>query len=102
MTYLRPDSKSQVTVEYSDDNVAQRIDTIVVSTQHDEFITAQEAGSQEKADLMMLEQIRRDVEEILIPRVMIAAGRRKELNWIIWLMFFLFLLLLATLTMLKF
>ncbi len=50
MTYLRPDSKSQVTIEYSDDNVAQRIDTIVVSTQHDEFISAGEAGSQEEAD----------------------------------------------------
>ena len=44
MTYLRPDSKSQVTVEYDDNNVALRIDTIVVSTQHDEFITAAEAG----------------------------------------------------------
>ena len=69
MTYLRPDSKSQVTVEYGDDHVARRIDTIVVSTQHDEFITAEEAGSQEKADEMMLAQIRRDVEQILIPRV---------------------------------
>ncbi len=69
MTYLRPDSKSQVTVEYSDDNVAQRIDTIVVSTQHDEFITAAEAGSQEEADRQMLEQIQKDVEEIVIPRV---------------------------------
>ena len=69
MTYLRPDSKSQVTVEYDDNHVAQRIDTIVVSTQHDDFISAAEAGSQEKADEMMLEQIHRDVEEILIPRV---------------------------------
>ena len=69
MTYLRPDSKSQVTVEYDDNNVALRIDTIVVSTQHDEFITAEEAGSQEKADEMMLAQIEKDVKEILIPRV---------------------------------
>ena len=69
MTYLRPDSKSQVTVEYDDNHVAKRIDTIVVSTQHDEFISAAEAGSQEKADELMLAQIRRDVEEILIPRV---------------------------------
>ncbi len=69
MTYLRPDSKSQVTVEYDDNHRARRIDTIVVSTQHDEFITAEEAGSQEKADELMLAQIRRDVEEILIPRV---------------------------------
>ena len=69
MTYLRPDSKSQVTVEYNDDNVAQRIDTIVVSTQHDEFITAEEAGSQAEADRQMLERIQKDVEEIVIPRV---------------------------------
>ncbi len=69
MTYLRPDSKSQVTVEYSDNNVAQRIDTIVVSTQHDEFISAEEAGSQDEADRQMLERIKKDVEEIVIPRV---------------------------------
>ncbi len=69
MTYLRPDSKSQVTVEYDDQGVAQRIDTIVVSTQHDEFISAAEAGSQEKADQLMLDQIRHDVITILIPRV---------------------------------
>ena len=69
MTYLRPDSKSQVTVEYDDNDKAVRIDTIVVSTQHDEFITAAQAGSQEKADLLMLEQIRHDVVSILIPRV---------------------------------
>ena len=69
MTYLRPDSKSQVTVEYDDNNVAQRIDTIVVSTQHDEFIRAAEAGSQEEADRQMQARIQKDVEEILIPRV---------------------------------
>ena len=60
MTYLRPDSKSQVTVEYSDDNVPQRIDTIVVSTQHDEFMDDDEA---------MLAKIKDDVINILIPRV---------------------------------
>ncbi len=70
MTYLRPDSKSQVTVEYDDNDRAVRIDTIVVSTQHDDFISAEEAGSQEKADEQMLAKIRRDVEEILIPRVL--------------------------------
>ena len=70
MTYLRPDSKSQVTIEYDDNGHATRIDTIVVSTQHDEFISADEAGSQEAADKLMLEQIRSDVEEILIPRVL--------------------------------
>lgn len=69
MTYLRPDSKSQVTVEYDDNNVAQRIDTIVVSTQHDEFISAAEAGSREEADRQMQARIQKDVEEILIPRV---------------------------------
>lgn len=70
MTYLRPDSKSQVTIEYSDDNVAQRIDTIVVSTQHDEFISAAEAGSQEEADRQMLAKIQKDVKDIVIPRVL--------------------------------
>lgn len=60
MTYLRPDSKSQVTVEYSDEGVSQRIVTIVVSTQHDPFMDDDEA---------MLAQIQKDVEEILMPRV---------------------------------
>ena len=60
MTYLRPDSKSQVTIEYSDEGVPQHIHTIVVSTQHDEFMDDDEA---------MLEQIRHDVIHILIPRV---------------------------------
>ena len=69
MTYLRPDAKSQVTVRYDDNGCAEAIDTIVISTQHDEFISAEEAGSQEKADAAMIEQIRRDVKEILIPRV---------------------------------
>ena len=59
MTYLRPDSKSQVTIEYSDEGVPQRIDTIVVSTQHDEFDT----------DEQMLARIKSDVINILIPRV---------------------------------
>ena len=69
MTYLRPDSKSQVTIEYDDNDRAVRIDTIVVSTQHDDFISAEEAGSQEKADQLMLDKIRHDVVSILIPRV---------------------------------
>lgn len=60
MTYLRPDSKSQVTVEYSDEGEPQRIVTIVVSTQHDPFMDDDEA---------MLAQIQKDVEEILMPRV---------------------------------
>ncbi|MBR5920816.1 MAG: methionine adenosyltransferase [Bacteroidales bacterium] len=59
MTYLRPDSKSQVTVQYAEDHHPERIDSIVVSTQHDEFAD----------DDTMLATIRRDVQEILIPRV---------------------------------
>jgi len=59
MTYLRPDSKSQVTIEYSDDNIPLKIQAIVVSTQHDEF----------DADEPMLAKIREDVIHILIPRV---------------------------------
>lgn len=59
ITYLRPDAKSQVTIEYSDDNTPQRIDAIVVSTQHDDF----------GADEEMLAKIRKDIVEILIPRV---------------------------------
>jgi len=69
MTYLRPDSKSQVTVEYTDDGVPMRIDTIVVSTQHDDFIQANAVISQDAADAKMLEVIRHDVKTILIPRV---------------------------------
>lgn len=60
MTYLRPDSKSQVTVRYSDDNIPEAIDAIVVSTQHDDF---------DKDDDKMLAKIREDVRNILIPRV---------------------------------
>lgn len=68
MTYLRPDAKSQVTIEYDDAGKPVRVDTIVVSTQHDEFITAHD-GNQEKADLQMLDVIRKDVINILMPRV---------------------------------
>ena len=71
MTYLRPDSKSQVTIEYSDEGVPQRIDTIVVSTQHDDFVkpadNTQEA--QQEADKQMLDTIHQDVVNILMPRV---------------------------------
>ncbi|MDO9510650.1 MAG: methionine adenosyltransferase [Bacteroidales bacterium] len=59
MKYLRPDSKSQVTVEYDDNNKPKRIDTLVLSTQHDDFAS----------DELMLDKIRQDVEKILIPRV---------------------------------
>jgi S-adenosylmethionine synthetase len=60
INYLRPDSKSQVTIEYSDDNVPQRIDAIVISTQHDDF---------DESDAVMLAKIKKDIVEILIPRV---------------------------------
>lgn len=59
ITYLRPDAKSQVTIEYSDDNTPQRIEAIVVSTQHDDFDT----------DDVMLAKIREDIVKILVPRV---------------------------------
>ena len=70
MTYLRPDSKSQVTVEYSDDNVPQRIDTIVVSTQHDEF---------DDDDDRTLARIKEDVLHILMPRVKAQIHSEKVL-----------------------
>ncbi len=60
ITYLRPDAKSQVTIEYSDSNVPQRIDAIVISTQHDDF---------DKSDTVMLAKIKLDIISILIPRV---------------------------------
>lgn len=71
MTYLRPDSKSQVTIEYNDDNKPVRIDTIVVSTQHDDFIKPESNTPQaeEIADKTMLDIIRKDVLNILMPRV---------------------------------
>lgn len=75
MTYLRPDSKSQVTIEYDGDHRPCRVDTIVVSTQHDEFIPAYD-GNQDAADRAMQEQIRKDVIEILMPRVI--AGIKSE------------------------
>ena len=69
MTYLRPDAKSQVTVEYSAEGRPVRIHTIVISTQHDEFIQPAPGISAEEADKLMLQQIRHDVATILIPRV---------------------------------
>ena len=70
MTYLRPDSKSQVTVEYSDDNIPLRIDTIVVSTQHDDF----------DEDQRMLAKIKDDVINILMPRVKAQISSPKALS----------------------
>ena len=71
MTYLRPDSKSQVTVQYSDDGTPERIDTIVVSTQHDEF---------DDDDERMLATIKADVLNILIPRVKAQIKSEKVLK----------------------
>ena len=69
MTYLRPDSKSQVTIEYDDNNQPVKVHTVVVSTQHDDFILPTLDKSQAKADDQMLAIIREDVKNILIPRV---------------------------------
>ena len=80
MTYLRPDAKSQVTVRYDDNDRAVGIDTILVSTQHDEFITAAEAGSQQAADEQMLARIRRDVIVILIPRTIAERVHTPEIK----------------------
>ena len=66
--YLRPDAKSQVTIEYSDDHKPQRIDAIVVSTQHDDFAEDEE----------MLAKIRKDIIEILMPRVI--AQQKPEIQ----------------------
>jgi len=68
MTYLRPDAKSQVTIEYNNDNTPNKIDTIVVSTQHDEF----------GADEPMLAKIKQDVREILIPRTIAKLPARVQ------------------------
>ncbi|MGL4596671.1 MAG: methionine adenosyltransferase [Bacteroidia bacterium] len=67
MTYLRPDSKSQVTIEYNENHQPVRIDTIVLSTQHDDF---------EKSEKKMQERITKDVKEILVPRVMKKLPKR--------------------------
>ena len=68
-TYLRPDSKSQVTVEYTPDGQPVRVHTIVISTQHDEFILPSDGITQDEADRRMVETIENDVRRILIPRV---------------------------------
>ena len=68
MTYLRPDAKSQVTIEYSDDNKPQRIDTIVISTQHDDF----------DKDAKMLQRIKDDVINIVVPRIKKKLPKRVQ------------------------
>jgi S-adenosylmethionine synthetase len=69
MSYLRPDSKSQVTIEYDDENKPTRVHTIVISTQHDEF---------DSDDIKMLEKIKNDIREILIPRVVKQLPERLQ------------------------
>ncbi len=81
MTYLRPDSKSQVTVEYDEAGHPVRIDTIVISTQHDEFILPSETVSQEQADSLMRDVIERDIREILIPRLRAKLPEQVNALW---------------------
>ena len=70
MTYLRPDSKSQVTIQYSDDGVPERIEAIVVSTQHDDGFEA--------TDELILAKIKKDVSDVLIPRVKAQMSERVQ------------------------
>jgi S-adenosylmethionine synthetase len=81
ITYLRPDAKSQVTVEYTQEGVPVRIHTIVISTQHDEFITPANNSpeAQTEADNQMLKAIFDDVERILLPRVIAQLPERVQL-----------------------
>ncbi len=76
MTYLRPDSKSQVTIEYDDHNHPVRVHTIVISTQHDEFILPDEHTTQREADERMQQAIADDIRNILLPRVMAKLDPR--------------------------
>ncbi len=82
MTYLRPDSKSQVTIEYDDNGTPRRIDTIVVSTSHDEFFTPKDNTPEAQAacDEEMLNHIREDVCNILIPRVIEGINKPEVLS----------------------
>tara|TARA_Y100000991_G_scaffold116576_1_gene87936 strand:+ start:3922 stop:5211 length:1290 start_codon:yes stop_codon:yes gene_type:complete len=80
MTYLRPDSKSQVTIKYSDDHQPIRIEAIVVSTQHDEFILPKDSSPSvsKEAEEAMQQQIEKDVKNILIPRVKNQLEERQK------------------------
>ena len=80
MTYLRPDSKSQVTIEYSDDHQPIRIEAIVVSTQHDEFVLPKDSSPSvsKEAEEAMQQQIEKDVKNILIPRVKNQLEERQK------------------------
>ena len=82
MPYLRPDAKSQVTIEYSEDGTPLRIDTIVISTQHDEFILSENNSPEasDKADKAMQNKIREDIINILIPRVREKYKFKKDIH----------------------
>jgi len=77
MKYLRTDSKSQVTIEYNDNNCTLRVDTIVISTQHDEFII--DPKNQLKADEEMVATIKQDIEKVLLPRLLKNHPEYKKL-----------------------
>ena len=81
MPYLRPDAKSQVTVEYDEDGTPLRIDTIVVSTQHDDFSKPLDKTKQAAldADKVMQDKIRKDIIEILVPRVKEKYADKKDI-----------------------
>lgn len=78
MKYLRPDAKSQVTIEYTDDHKPMRVDTIVISTQHDDWIQPKsgKAADVKKADDAMLAVINEDIKKVLIPRVLKKLPKR--------------------------
>lgn len=80
MAYLRPDSKSQVTIEYNDDKQPQRIHTIVISTQHDDFVKPLSDSDSDvaAADEKMLSIIRNDIKNILIPRVVAKLDAKTQ------------------------
>ena len=80
MNYLRPDSKSQVTIEYGDNGKPKRVHTIVISTQHDDFIKPanETPEAQLKADGAMVEWIRKDILDILLPRVKAKLAKRVQ------------------------
>lgn len=80
MNYLRPDSKSQVTIEYGDNGKPKRVHTIVISTQHDDFIKPanETPEAQLKADGAMVEWIRKDILDILLPRVKAKLPKRVQ------------------------
>ncbi|RIJ36710.1 methionine adenosyltransferase [Pontibacter oryzae] len=80
MTYLRPDAKSQVTIRYNDNDVPEKIDTIVISTQHDEFVATEGNTPEAKdaAEKKMVAKIKEDVDTILIPRVLKLLPERTQ------------------------